>query len=481
MAFLLNLDPFEIENGTYLISQHPILNKENNANSSKHGRQILKQYLQEIGYTENIIDIRSSRLRSLLGLKSNGGVANSASSQFQDQIDILTASANSRIDQLANILNNNNNNSAGTKQQQQQQLFQINAAKKFTQQPVDLDSSSSSSSSSSNGPSHGNSNGTMNSTGKTNHHQSNEMDSSGQLNGVKCEPVDSSSSMLLMSNVDFNGDSSSKGTRNRKMMGDVDAEGDDQQQSDKHLRNKNNIFNIGPDSFMSSAQQQDQQPNGVSGAVDADTEDALKEFSFLSNDSSYADDSAAVDWNVDKAQLMKLTEQYKKDRKTTKSNKQQLQQQQQQQNSFQQNENASINSQRPNRNALQAMISNLTEDGGENQQRQSQNQSASSGSDSSYPPSTSTSGSASSTSTANSSSGQPMSNLNLSKTAKLFLEDDSFSNDANLGELSRFSVSNSLNNGGNVGGVNDETMIEVRLPRLLLLLPRLKAFIQLLT
>ncbi|XP_074605413.1 connector of kinase to AP-1 [Brevipalpus obovatus] len=32
------------------------------------GRQLLRQYLQEIGYTDSIIDVRSSRVRSLLGL-----------------------------------------------------------------------------------------------------------------------------------------------------------------------------------------------------------------------------------------------------------------------------------------------------------------------------------------------------------------------------------------------------------------------------
>ena len=51
---------------------------------------------------------------------------------------------------------------------------------------------------------------------------------------------------------------------------------------------------------------------------DPDTEDALKEFSFLANEQSTTDDSEdnsdGSDWNVDKAQLIKLTEQYKKDR-----------------------------------------------------------------------------------------------------------------------------------------------------------------------
>lgn len=35
------------------------------------GRQLLRQYLQEIGYTDTIIDVRSNRVRSLLGLNNN--------------------------------------------------------------------------------------------------------------------------------------------------------------------------------------------------------------------------------------------------------------------------------------------------------------------------------------------------------------------------------------------------------------------------
>jgi len=34
----------------------------------RQGRQLLRQYLQEIGYTDTIIDVRSNRVRSLLGL-----------------------------------------------------------------------------------------------------------------------------------------------------------------------------------------------------------------------------------------------------------------------------------------------------------------------------------------------------------------------------------------------------------------------------
>ena len=33
------------------------------------GRALLRQYLQEIGYTDTIIDVRSNRVRSLLGLQ----------------------------------------------------------------------------------------------------------------------------------------------------------------------------------------------------------------------------------------------------------------------------------------------------------------------------------------------------------------------------------------------------------------------------
>ncbi|CAH1985182.1 unnamed protein product [Acanthoscelides obtectus] len=39
----------------------------------KQGRQLLRQYLQEIGYTDRIIDVRSTRVRALLGLNNNNG------------------------------------------------------------------------------------------------------------------------------------------------------------------------------------------------------------------------------------------------------------------------------------------------------------------------------------------------------------------------------------------------------------------------
>ncbi|XP_034947263.1 striatin-3 [Chelonus insularis] len=39
--------------------------------SWKQGRQLLREYLQEIGYTDTIIDVRSNKVRSLLGLNNN--------------------------------------------------------------------------------------------------------------------------------------------------------------------------------------------------------------------------------------------------------------------------------------------------------------------------------------------------------------------------------------------------------------------------
>lgn len=39
--------------------------------SWRQGRQLLRQYLQEIGYTDRIIDVRSTRVRALLGLNNN--------------------------------------------------------------------------------------------------------------------------------------------------------------------------------------------------------------------------------------------------------------------------------------------------------------------------------------------------------------------------------------------------------------------------
>ncbi|KAI9518843.1 hypothetical protein NQZ68_033964 [Dissostichus eleginoides] len=41
--------------------------------SWKQGRQLLRQYLQEVGYTDTILDVKSQRVRSLLGLTGDSG------------------------------------------------------------------------------------------------------------------------------------------------------------------------------------------------------------------------------------------------------------------------------------------------------------------------------------------------------------------------------------------------------------------------
>ena len=96
----------DMENSSFSIAQHPILNKENTiAGSTKQGRQILKQYLQEIGYTDTIIDVRSARLRTLLGLKANSNnnsamnLLNNQQTQKAEHFDI--------DDPIANLINGN--------------------------------------------------------------------------------------------------------------------------------------------------------------------------------------------------------------------------------------------------------------------------------------------------------------------------------------------------------------------------------------
>ncbi|KAL5009242.1 hypothetical protein ScPMuIL_014823 [Solemya velum] len=46
-----------------------VLPASNSGVSWRQGRQLLRQYLQEIGYTDTIIDVRSARVRSLLGIQ----------------------------------------------------------------------------------------------------------------------------------------------------------------------------------------------------------------------------------------------------------------------------------------------------------------------------------------------------------------------------------------------------------------------------
>ncbi len=59
----LEPEPPELQAGT--ANDDPITSQV----SWRQGRQLLRQYLQEIGYTDTIIDVRSNRVRSLLGLE----------------------------------------------------------------------------------------------------------------------------------------------------------------------------------------------------------------------------------------------------------------------------------------------------------------------------------------------------------------------------------------------------------------------------
>ena len=393
-----------MDSSTFSIGQHPILNKENNTNNKiKQGRNILKQYLQEIGCTDTLIDVRSSRLRNLLGLKSLGtNQQGNSSGQSGETLDILTATnllntqhllnqLNYPSDSVTNILNAN------------QQLLQLsnihNLPKDKKKIPTNVV----------------NINGTY----------------QGQLNGtsdvqkmLQLSETDAQS-MLMMTNLDFMntegqtvnnvGANSNKGGKN---LSDEDEEMAEEEFSGRSKIENGNKAN-------------EQQLS------DAETEDALKEFSFLSNESSSNDES---DWSVDKAQLLKMTEQYKKDRKSTKSAKQQhqqqIQQQQQQQNQQTLTSNNANSNQRPNRATLQAMIANLNEASESSQQQQTQLNKVEKN-DSESPPSTNI----------------PFTN------PKIFPEED----ESNLGELSRISVGNSsFNNSLNMSGISDETITEVR-------------------
>lgn len=60
----------ETNNVESLDSEAPGLSVANHP-SWRMGRELLRQYLQEIGYTDRIIDVRSNRVRALLGLNNN--------------------------------------------------------------------------------------------------------------------------------------------------------------------------------------------------------------------------------------------------------------------------------------------------------------------------------------------------------------------------------------------------------------------------
>jgi len=64
--------------------------QSSNANSNmswKHGRQLLRKYLQEVGYSDTILDVRSQRVRALLGSNFEGNPgANQNENQQQQQL-----------------------------------------------------------------------------------------------------------------------------------------------------------------------------------------------------------------------------------------------------------------------------------------------------------------------------------------------------------------------------------------------------------
>lgn len=72
----------------------------NNSSTVTYGRELLRHYLQEIGYTDTIIDLRSNRVRSLLGIVDNSLASNQQSqqqqgSQQQLQTNIISSNSNS--------------------------------------------------------------------------------------------------------------------------------------------------------------------------------------------------------------------------------------------------------------------------------------------------------------------------------------------------------------------------------------------------
>ncbi|XP_060708461.1 striatin [Hemiscyllium ocellatum] len=52
-------------------NENEMQTSQNNQLTWKQGRQLLRQYLQEVGYTDTIIDVKSRRARALLGLSSD--------------------------------------------------------------------------------------------------------------------------------------------------------------------------------------------------------------------------------------------------------------------------------------------------------------------------------------------------------------------------------------------------------------------------
>ena len=364
------------------------MSKEHAVNqATKQGRELLKQYLQEISSTDTIVDVRTSRLRTLLGLKQNNNNNNNNSNNSP-------TTATNPNDLLANALN--------AKLPSHREQLQLQQQHQQQQQITDLSAIPS--------------------------------------------PMPSQQTANNNNNVGY---SQYNGTLVKSKALKLTAASDQ------------------PADELSSQQQSTTttMTNSNGGTEDMETEDALKEFAFLSNESNGAggagggggggnntNNNSSDDWNVDKSQLSKLTEQYKRDRQrnsnnasAASSNKQQQQQQQQ----VSLGSHAAVTLQRPSRQELQTMIATLTNaDGGattqsstldstkddhheqhqqtqvDNQEQQQQQQQQQ--------------------------GDKPF----LANNAKLFLNDDCYTSDANLGDLSRIDVANSSSN-----TTTDETII----------------------
>ncbi|XP_036439043.1 striatin-like isoform X2 [Colossoma macropomum] len=66
----------------------------NNQLSWKQGRQLLRQYLQEVGYTDTILDVKSQRVKALLGLAGDGSCDRSSQEPLLNGTDTAPKGAN---------------------------------------------------------------------------------------------------------------------------------------------------------------------------------------------------------------------------------------------------------------------------------------------------------------------------------------------------------------------------------------------------
>lgn len=99
------------EDKTNQSSEDGYTNSNNNSSTVTYGRELLRHYLQEIGYTDTIIDLRSNRVRSLLGIVDNQSSNQQPTSQQQPptQIQRQQQQPNSQTMNSACINNNNSN------------------------------------------------------------------------------------------------------------------------------------------------------------------------------------------------------------------------------------------------------------------------------------------------------------------------------------------------------------------------------------